>query len=285
MRSTLILIMAVCVALTPAAHAAFGDWQPGPDAILDNTYNGGIDLPPAGSTLPLSQPVVISGWVVDTAADGWAGIDDVNVYEGDAGQGGRFLGQASYAQSRPDVAQALGSPFWADSGFVLTLSPGTLGVGGHLLTVYAHTPGKGWWSTQVFFTISAPAPSASLAPPVNMILSPRGTTIPRGQDRVTIKGYALDPNATADIGIDHVEVYLDELRGRSDAKFIGIADLGHNQSSEAASAYGLQFLQSGYQIDLKLTKLDPGSHHIYTYAKSSITGQETMDGAGFNIGS
>jgi hypothetical protein len=283
----LVLLMALCLALTPVAYAA--DWQPGPDAILDNTYSGNVDSPSDGGTIPITQPLQVAGWVVDLSADGWTGIDSVDVYAGTAGEGGTFLGHALIGQSRPDVAQALGNDFWANSGFVLNLGANTLGIGGHTLTVYAHTPGKGWWSTNVSFTISAPAAApvpSTAAAPVNVLLSPRGTTIARGQDRVTIKGYALDPAATTDIGIDHVEIYLDELRGRSDAKFIGLADLGHNQSPEAASAYGLQFLQSGYQIDLtNLSKLDPGSHHIYSYAKSSITGQETIDTAGFNIGS
>jgi hypothetical protein len=275
--------MVIWLALTPGAQVTPGEWQPGPDAILDNTYSGVIDLPISGSPVASNQTVVISGWVVDRSADGWAGIDDVHVYEGTPGQGGTFLGQASHAQSRPDVGQALDAPPWADSGFGLNLPAGTLGVGGHTLTVFAHTPQKGWWSTQVSFTISPPpAPAAAQAAPVNVILEPKGVTLPRGQDRVTVKGYALDPSATTDTGIDRVEVYVDELRGQSDAKFIGIADLGHNRA-EAANTYGARFYAAGYQIDLKLAKLDPSNHHIYVYAHSSITGQETLDVAGFNI--
>jgi hypothetical protein len=278
-----VLLMALWLALAPGALA---DWQPGPNAILDNSYSGVIDSPVSGSTVSSTQPVVISGWVVDRSADGWAGIDGVDVYEGDAGQGGTFLGHASSAQSRPDVAQALDTPFWSDSGFGLNLAAGTLGVGGHTLTVYAHTPEKGWWSTQVAFTISAPAaPAAPLAAPVNVILDPNGKSLPRGQDRLTVKGYALDPAATVDqgVGIDKVEVYVDEQRGQNSTKqYIGLADLGHNQA-DPANTYGPHFYGSGYQIDVKLNNLDPGNHHIYVYAHSSISGQETLASAGFNI--
>jgi hypothetical protein len=278
----LLLLLALCLWLPPAAQATPGEWQPGPDALLDNSYIGSLDQPVSGSTVASTQSVVVSGWVVDRTADGWGGIDNLHVYDGLAGQG-TFLGQASFAQSRPDVAQALGNPFWSNSGFVLTLPAGSLGPGGHTLTVYAHTPSKGWWSTQVSFTVGPAAPPPSAQPdPINVILQPRGITIAKTQDRYTIRGYALDPSATTDSGIDRVEVYMDELRGRSDAKFIGTADLGHNQT-DAANLYGPRFSAAGYQIDFKPNNFDVGNHHVYTYAHSSITGKETIDTAGFNI--
>jgi hypothetical protein len=283
MRTMLALAMLLGLVLTSAAFAAPGEWQPGPEAVLDDTYSGHIDVPMEGATLALDQPLAIAGWVVDRAADGWAGVDAVHVYDGEAGPAGTFLGQAEIAQSRPDVAEALGNDFWTDSGFVLSLGGGKLGAGQHTLSVYAHTPDKGWWFTQVSVAVAPPPPpTTAQAPPVNVVLSPSGTTLPRGQDRVAIKGYALDPVAATGVGIDHVDVYLDEVRGRSDAKFIGTADLGHAQP-EAADAYGIRFMLAGYQIDLRLSNLDPGNHHIYSYATSSITGQETLDVAGFNI--
>ena len=281
--------MVLGLALAPAAYAA--DWQPGPDAILDNTYSGSIDAPSGGGTVSSTQPLTIAGWVLDRSADGWTGIDGVDVYDGVVGQG-TFLGHALIDQSRPDVAQAFGNDFWANSGFVLNVDANTLGVGGHTVTVYAHTPGKGWWSSSVSFNIAAPsasaAPVASAAAPVNVIISPRGITIPRSQDRVTVKGYAFDPAATSNtpyLGIDHVEVYVEEPREVASAKhYVGIPQLGLTQS-QASDKYGIAFYQAGWQIDMKLSNLDPGNHHIYAYAKSSITGQETMDSAGFNIGS
>jgi hypothetical protein len=283
----LMLFVMLGIGPAPVAQAAAGDWQPGPYAILDNTYAGSVDLPVAGSTIPSNQPMTVTGWVIDRSAQGWGGIDDLHIYDGIAGPGGTFLGRASFAQSRPDVGMTLGNPFWTNSGFVLSLAAGGLSPGPHTLTIYAHTPAKGWWSTQVSFTIgpaaAAPATQATQAAPVNVILQPRGITVNKtGQDRYPIKGYALDPNATTDTGIDRVDVYLDELRGTSGSKFIGTADLGRNQA-DAANQYGARFMGSGYQIDLKLTDLDPANHHIYTYARSSVTGQETIDTAGFNI--
>jgi hypothetical protein len=259
--------------LAPHAQAAPGQWQPGPEAILDNTYAGVVDLPVDGSTVQSTQPIAVSGWVVDQTADGWAGIDNVHVYEGLAGAGGTLLGQASFAQSRPDVGEALGNPLWSNSGFGLTLAAGTLSPGAHTLGVYAHTPGKGWWFTQVSVTITPPPPS--MAAPVNVIIAPQGTIIGQNQDHYPITGYALDPNSTSGSGIDRVEVYLDEQRGDSDSQFIGLAQLG-DQPPQAVDAYGQRAAMAGYRIDFKPYKFIVGNHHIYSYAHSSITGQETL---------
>jgi hypothetical protein len=160
---------------------------------------------------------------------------------------------------------------------VLSVPAQTLGVGNHTLTVYAHAPDKGWWWSQVSFSIT-PVPPA----PVNVIVSPRGLTISRAQSHYKIKGYALDPNATSGTGIDRIEVYMDEVRGAGEGKFLGLAVTGDDQPP-AAEAYGARFMTSGYSVEFNPMKFDAGDHHIYAYAVSSITGMETLDVAGFNI--
>jgi hypothetical protein len=285
----LILTLAVVLSLG-SVSSAMADWQPGPDAILDNTYSGAIDLPANGSTVPSDQSLTVSGWVVDGAAEGWAGIDNVHVYDGLAGQGGTFLGQASFAQYRPDVAQGLGNPFWANSGFALTLNPGTLAAGSHTLTVYAHTPAKGWWFMQTSVTAAPPAPAppavpvAAAAGPVNVLVRPSTVTVSKQEDHYSIKGYALEPNAPGDTtGIDHVDLYMDELRGTGGSVLIGRAALGQD-SPEAVASFGTRFEKAGYQLDFKPTNFNVGSHHIYAYAVSAISGKETIAVTGFTIG-
>src|SRR6266508_57383 len=76
-----------------------GGWAPGPNATGDNTYQGFVDQPGAGASIALGAPFHVSGWVVDMAAEGWAGIDGVQVLQGD-----RVLATGSVAGSRPDVA-------------------------------------------------------------------------------------------------------------------------------------------------------------------------------------
>ncbi|HET6315068.1 MAG TPA: hypothetical protein VFG86_01325, partial [Chloroflexota bacterium] len=91
------LIGAPCVAQTSG-------WQPGPEAILDSTYDGFVDAPAAGATVPGSGSFIVNGWFVDRTAEGWAGADDVQVFLGAMGGGGTMLAKGQVAQNRPDVA-------------------------------------------------------------------------------------------------------------------------------------------------------------------------------------
>src|SRR5439155_19875395 len=92
--------------------------------------------------------------------------DDVQVWLGTMDGGGRMLAQATFAQSRPDVAATEGNPYFAASGFGATIPAGTLSVGPQTLSVYAHTGGKGWWYKQVQVNVSGSAPAAA-APTVS----------------------------------------------------------------------------------------------------------------------
>src|ERR1700682_2447308 len=147
--------------------SAFADpvasWPAGPAGILDNTYTGFIDLPAMNATVPTGS-FTVAGWFVDKTAEGWAGADDLQIWQGTMDGGGKMLAKAVFAQSRPDVAAATGNPYWAASGFGGVVPAGSLSVGGQALSVYAHTPGKGWWYKQVQVSVSASAPAAAAAP-------------------------------------------------------------------------------------------------------------------------
>src|SRR5438094_4385525 len=142
----------------PAAVFAdpFSTWTPGPGAAGDNTYAGFIDVPPANTQVPTGN-FQVAGWLVDTTAQGWAGADDVQLFLGTMDGGGKMLARAFFAQSRPDVASALGNPYWAASGFNANIPASSLPTGGQTLSVYAHTPAKGWWYKQVQVNVSASA--------------------------------------------------------------------------------------------------------------------------------
>src|SRR5713101_3150340 len=153
--------------LGPASAAAdpLTSWTAGPDAALDPTYAGFIDVPSANATVPTGS-FTVAGWFVDQTAQGWSGADDVQVWQGTMDGGGKMLAKAVFAQSRPDVASALGNPYWAASGFGGVVPANSLSAGNQTLSVYAHTPGKGWWYKQVNVTVStsAPATAAPSAP-------------------------------------------------------------------------------------------------------------------------
>src|SRR5215471_157479 len=109
-------------------------WIAGQGASGQATLSSAID------GLAPGNPTQLSGWIVDTTAQGWSGIDDVQVWTGPMDAGGRLLAHPQFQLNRPDVAAALNNPFWAASGFSTNLSNA-----GPIVYLYAHTPDKGWW--------------------------------------------------------------------------------------------------------------------------------------------
>ena len=95
------LVLATLLGTLPAT--AQGEvWNPGPGAVLDSTYDGLIDAPTANAQVS-SGGFTVAGWFVDKTAEGWAGVDDVQVWLGSMDGGGTMLASAQFGQSRPDV--------------------------------------------------------------------------------------------------------------------------------------------------------------------------------------
>jgi hypothetical protein len=294
--------------LGPASAAAdpLTAWTPGPGAALDPTYDGYIDVPAMNSTVPTGG-FVVAGWFVDHTAQGWAGADDVQVWQGTMDGGGKMLAKANFAQSRPDVASALGSPYYAASGFGAVIpADAALPTGTQTLSVYAHTPGKGWWYKQTQLNVSSSAPATATAPapstsaptastptisggalPIVVIEQPTSSENVNTHDAVfTIMGYALDTAATPSqgtqgSGIDHVSVYFDKEKDDG-GTFIGDADLAFTDTV-AATKYGAQFGASGWRVDFKPTAFHSGGHNVFVYAHSVVTGKEGLANGTINI--
>src|SRR5205814_1529446 len=76
-----------------------------------------IDSPADGATVTNGTQVDVGGWAADSAGPG-TGVDMVRVYlDGRMDAGGTLAGNANYGGSRPDVATALGSSNYTNSGF------------------------------------------------------------------------------------------------------------------------------------------------------------------------
>ena len=276
------LLLGTCLALAistaPPVLAQSSGWQPGPGAILDNTYDGFIDQPTNGATVPGSGSFPLSGWFVDTTAQGWAGADDVQVWLGTMDGGGSMVAHALVAQARPDVAAALANPYWAASGFSAAVPGSAVSGGSQTLNLYVHTPGKGWWFMPVNVTgggsapaASAPAPAAVVAggPPQVTVTSPtEGQNVSAaGSSDFTITGTATDP-ANGGRAIDSVDVWI---FGERDAS--GGTDLGTVQPASDGS-WSLTFKPTNF----------PSTHtNLYVYAHSKATGQTTEIVRGFNM--
>jgi hypothetical protein len=301
----LCVAMLVGAFLVPSSAAAdaFSTWTPGPGAALDSTYDGYIDLPTANATVP-NGGFTVAGWFVDKTAQGWAGADDVQVWQGTMDGSGKMLAKAVFAQSRPDVAAATGYPFWAASGFGATVPAGALSAGGQALSVYAHTPGKGWWYKQVQVTVStsAPASPAPVSPapgaaapaptvsggalPIVVIIAPKSGENIGTHTLYSMRGYALDRNSgpyqgVQGTGIDHVSVYVDKQRDDGGI-LLGDAELAFSEPV-ASGLYGPQFDTAGWRLTFKPTVLHSGNHTIYVYAHSVVTGKEDLAQGSMNI--
>jgi len=239
-------------------------WLAGSGASGDNTLAGTVDTPAPGATLPTNRIVTISGWVVDTAAQGGTGIDDVQVFLGTM-DSGTLVSHPTLGASRPDVAATLGNPAWSSAGWSGALDTGALAGGQNTLSVYAHTPAKGWWYTQLAVTTGATTAGAA---PVLIVSAP----IPdqKISDRLPyfrVSGTATDP-ANGPTGIDYVEVWLNGEQGSDSGTLLGVADV------TKSGAWTLDFNPANYPAI---------TSNLYVYAHSGVTGRRTLVVVHFEI--
>jgi len=269
-------IAALLVVSVPGASAQTAGWQPGPGAILDNTYDGYIDIPKAGSSVPASGAFTVAGWFVDKTAQGWAGADDIQVWLGTMDGGGKMLAKAVIAQSRPDVASATGNPYWAASGFGAAVNGASVPSGGQTLYVYVHTGGKGWWWKSVAVSgggaassaavPAAPAAAAPVVPgaaPVVSITAPNNNADISTKSTYTITGQVSDP-----LHIDRVDIWINGERDSQYGQQIGTT------TPTSDGSWSLQFNPTKYKSQHSI---------VYVYAHSSATGKETEVSVEVNI--
>lgn len=275
-------------ALPASAQQAPATWVPGPYAAGANTYDGFIDLPPAGSTVSSTTGFVVAGWAFDRTAQGWAGFDMVHVYSGLAGAGGNFLGAGYTGLQRQDAAAAENNVWAGTSGFYVSIPGGTsLGQGSQTLTVYLHTPAKGWWYKQVQVTVTSGSGTSSATststptvstgnlaypqdPTVSISNPSPGQTITTGND-FTLTGDTYDRNKVPGpgTGVDRVQLYLDGERASSSSVYLGDAQIDTNDTR-----WSLLFHTTNYH---------EGDHTLYVYAGSKATGRETKTSVTFHI--
>jgi hypothetical protein len=239
-----------------------GGWSPGPGAGGDNTYQGFIDQPPAGAGILLGASFRVTGWAVDMAAEGWAGIDDVQVLNGST-----VLAHGSVAGNRPDVAAATGNPFWAASGFDVLVPGGSLQSGPANLTVSVHTPGKGSWTKPLSVTIagggSVLTGAANIIGLILTVVAPSNGENVLATHNGVIRGVAYDTRTRAElgVGVDRIQIYLDGPRDTPGSQTLGTA----NQQGTT------------WTLAWEPTKYDHvPQHHLWIYARSTVTGEERL---------
>jgi len=278
--------LALIVSMAAPAAAQSSGWQGGPGAILDNTYVGFIDQPSSGAVVPGSGSFVVGGWFVDTTAQGWAGADQMQVWLGAMGGGGKMLANGIVGQNRPDVGSFLGNPFYGNSGFSASVPGSSVPGGPQTLSVYMHTGGKGWWYKTVNVNGGGAAPSSGTssgssssttaptnasggAPVVTVSAPTEGQDVKAsGSSQFTITGTAADPTTGA-AGIDSVEVWINGERDSGSGQSLGQAQLNSGDGS--------------WSLTFSPTKFPSTHTNIYVYAHSKTTGKTGETLRGFNI--
>jgi hypothetical protein len=269
-------MLVLLTAAVPSASAQSGGWNPGPGGILDNTYDGFIDLPHNGDTIPSGGSFSVLGWFVDKTAQGWAGYDDAQVWLGTMDGGGKMLAKASIAQSRPDVGAAESSPFFNASGFSASVPGSSVPSGSQTLYVYIHTGGKGWWWKSVTVTgggsgtgaapmapSTGPAAPAGGGAPVVKFLNPTpGQNVPTRSD-YNVNGTVNDPT-----NVDRIEVWIEGERNSQSGVLIGTTTPNSDGS---------------WSISFRPTRFPSTHANMYAYAHNKATGLETEATVDINI--
>jgi hypothetical protein len=122
---------------------------------------------------------------------------------------------------------------------------------------------------------AAPAAAPSSTGPVLEVFNPVANDYLR-RGRHVITGIAYDPTATTGTGVDQVTVFLGDRDGGGNTWYVpggylGSATLGQANIKGAANA---QFAKAGWS--LKTKSLRKGSYTLYVYARSSVTGRESV---------
>jgi hypothetical protein len=261
--------------LAPAAAAQVvpggGGWSPAAGASGDNTFQGFIDTPANAASVALGSSFHVSGWVVDQSAEGWAGVDGLQVMNG-----GTVLAQGSVGLPRPDVASVTGNGYWAASGFDALVPTSGLSAGAVTLQVVVHTPGKGSWSKPLNITLSGAGGGAVSVGGGNAeglvltLVAPSNGELVAANKNGIIRGVAYDTRTRAElgIGVDRVEAYLDGPRGQAGSQNIGVV----NPTSTT------------WSITWEPTRYDAVPHHIlWVYAHSAVTGEYRLITVEINI--
>jgi hypothetical protein len=236
--------------------------------------------------------VAMSGWALDQSAQGWAGFDTVQIYNGVPGQGGTVIGTGSVGLARPDIARTYG-PAAVTSGWTAVATVPRLPQGSTYqqlpINVAFHTPSKGTYYVPgtILGSMDNRVQNESFQ---NGILSAPGyflssdfapkfmvnATSTRGRAVNPICGYATDTQqfvTDGTAGIAKVDVILDGNPGNVlPSVDLGLADLTGCAGIAAPRGYAPD---AGWQMTINETyyppavPTNPGPPEQCTYANCS----------------
>jgi len=124
-------------------------------------------------------------------------------------------------------------------------------------------------STTVTTTPSTTTPTTTSTVTLQIANPEPGVKILSGA--YSIEGIAFDQAATQGMGIDRIDIFLDNRD--QGGTFLGTAALGMNNSTQSA---GSQFASSGFRAIVNLPSNQRGLHSLQFIAHSTVSGGETL---------
>lgn len=189
-------------------------------------------------------------------------IEKIQFYLDGPKDSGIFLGETAVGIKREDIKNIYGERY-INSGFeyTLDLSDVNLSSGIHPLFIYAVTDkGKTDYVIKEIEVSGNPTENnirINVDNPANLsIVKP---------ETMMVQGWALNPNATGNSGIDEMYVYLN---GPMDSGiFLGDGNFGSIERSDVAQAFGPQFANTGFKVEWDASQYKANQkHYLYIYA-------------------
>jgi hypothetical protein len=120
------------------------------------------------------------------------------------------------------------------------------------------------------------AQTTATAPVLDVANPGAGDTLLTGE--TVIEGVAFDPFASTGVGIDKVTFFLDASR-EDGGEILGEATLG---TTNPLAAPETQFAAAGFTFTLPV--VHSGSHQLYVYGHSAVSGMERVVAIPFVVG-
>jgi hypothetical protein len=209
----------------------------------------------------LNPNFYVAGWAIDAAAKTGTGVDAIHVWAiPQNGSPNKFLGVATYGDSRPDLGNAFGARF-TNSGWHLDVTG--LAPGLYTIAVYAHSTVSGSFTDSRGFTATVmPSGRMSLDSPA------ANSTVPH---EFLVAGWAIDLAATSGTGVDTVHVWATPtLTSGGSARFVGVASYGSSRPDVGAAVGNHQFDNCGF--NLLVNTLPAGTYTISVYGRTISSG-------------
>ena len=230
---------------------------------------------------------IFSGVAFDPAASDGSGVARVDLFIGNRDDGGVLLASAPVSGRQYEVKGTVPSnitgshDFFAYAVSSVTGQQTSISFPIYLGAPPTPTPSSATAPTPVpmtetrLSTCSAPAAAAPAAAPATSVQAPApvsatesapvlslgnpnaGDVLPLGDTYVN--GIAYDPGATSGAGVDRVELFLDSRENGGTVVGIGTPGTDHT-----------------FSVKVTLHSNQTGGHTFYAYARSSVTGLETV---------